>query len=362
VLAPVLLSAQAVLPSQTGTVSGIVRDVAGQPVSGIRVTAMPEGSNDNGVQAMSSLAVTDQTGRYTLENVPAGRYFISAGRVDLPTFYPATLDMAKATTVSVSTSTSKVDINISLQPASSETPNPQNRGRGVQRGNNANVQRGPAQRGNVQRGNNGNVNVNPFPDNAFPFTPQQLEQFTQQLQQQLQQQQQQLSQLQNRMVSVRDRLNPQAGAAWWTNTALVRRLGLTEDQKKKIETIFDQHRSALIQKKTDLEKEESSLARMLESEPLEHTKFISAQIDRVIQARGEMEKTNSTMTLEMRQVLTRSQWLQLQNSAPQLVLPTGAVVIPQPAPAPPPPPLRFQPTTPDVPRFAPLPAPTPQTK
>jgi Spy/CpxP family protein refolding chaperone len=266
-----------------------------------------------------------------------------------------------------------VDINISLQPASSETPTPQNRGRGVQRGNNGNVLRGPQQRGNVQGGNN--LNVNPFgPDNAFPFTQdqqqqlqQQIRQLQQQLQQQIQQQQQQLSQLsqlQNRVVGVRDRLNPQAGAAWWTNTALVRRLGLTEDQKKKIEAIFDQHRSALIQKKTDLEKEEGSLARMLESEPLEHTKFISAQIDRVIQARGEMERTNSTMTLEMRQVLTLLQWMQLQNSAPQLVLPTGVVVIPQPAPAPPPPPLRFQPTTPEPRLTLPpaLPAPTPQTK
>ena len=43
-------------------------------------------------------------------------------------------------------------------------------------------------------------------------------------------------------------------------------------------------------------------------------------IERVIQARGELERTNSKMTLEMRQNLTRAQWLQLQMEIQQPAL------------------------------------------
>jgi hypothetical protein len=41
---------------------------------------------------------------------------------------------------------------------------------------------------------------------------------------------------------------------------------------------------------------------------------ILTQLDRVIQARGEMERTNAAMTLEMREYLTHAQWMKLQTS------------------------------------------------
>ena len=104
----------------------------------------------------------------------------------------------------------------------------------------------------------------------------------------------------------------QPNAAWWTNGAFVARLGLTADQMKKVEGTFDQYRQPIVQNTTDLAKEEAALARLLEADPLEPAKTISAQIERVIQARGELERTNSKMTLEMRQSLTRAQWTQLQ--------------------------------------------------
>jgi hypothetical protein len=101
---------------------------------------------------------------------------------------------------------------------------------------------------------------------------------------------------------------------------LVARLGLTTDQMKKVETTFDQHRQAIVQNTTELAKEEASLARLLEAEPLESAKTVSAQIERVIQARSELERTNSTMTMEMRQSLTSSQWIQLQMETQQPAL------------------------------------------
>jgi hypothetical protein len=100
------------------------------------------------------------------------------------------------------------------------------------------------------------------------------------------------------------------GGAWWTNTALVERLGLTEEQKSRIERTFENHKQNIVTTTTQLEKEELQLNRLLEAEPLDKN-AVQTQIDRVIQARGEMERANSAMTLEMREQLTRAQWLQL---------------------------------------------------
>ena len=98
--------------------------------------------------------------------------------------------------------------------------------------------------------------------------------------------------------------------AWWTNTALVERLGLTDDQKLKIERAFENHRLKIVSTTELLEKEEAQLARLLAADPLDRNAVLG-QIDRVISARGEMERENAAMTLEMREVLTRAQWAQL---------------------------------------------------
>jgi len=104
-----LLMAQVVppLPFQTGSITGTVRMANGAPASGVRVTAMREDTTDAALRAMSSLTQTDSTGRYHLDNVPAGRYYIAAGRVDLPTYYPGTLDMTQGTTISISSAATK---------------------------------------------------------------------------------------------------------------------------------------------------------------------------------------------------------------------------------------------------------------
>lgn len=104
---------------------------------------------------------------------------------------------------------------------------------------------------------------------------------------------------------------------WWNNNALVTRLGLTDLQKSRIEGIFEAHRQGLVSTKDQLEKEEAQLSKLLEAESIDRN-GIFTQINRVIQARGEMERANSTMTLEMREQLTRAQWAQLQAAQPTL--------------------------------------------
>ena len=105
------------------------------------------------------------------------------------------------------------------------------------------------------------------------------------------------------------------GGAWWTNTALVSQLGLTDDQKAKVERAFENHRVDLAAKTDQLNKEEAQLARLLEAETIDRNAVFS-EIDRVIQARGELERANAAMTLEMREALTRAQWMQLPPQSP----------------------------------------------
>jgi len=99
--------------------------------------------------------------------------------------------------------------------------------------------------------------------------------------------------------------------AWWTDTALMTRLGLTDQQKLRIESSFQAYRQSLTTAKETLEKEEAQLARLLDADSFDRTAALP-QVNKVIQARSEMERLNATMTVEMREQLTRAQWAQLQ--------------------------------------------------
>ena len=115
-----------------------------------------------------------------------------------------------------------------------------------------------------------------------------------------------------------------ASGAWWANAMLANRLGLTDDQKAKILTAFENHRLTLESNKAALEKEEAQLSRLLDAETIDRNAALT-QIFRVASARAEMERTNATMTLEMREHLTRAQWTQLQaqSNATMRISPTG---------------------------------------
>ena len=88
-----------------GSVTGRVRSTDGTPAAGVRVTAMV--APEPGVVAtatgafMASLTQTDAAGDYRLENIPPGRYYITAGFVDSPTYYPGSATPAGATVVVV---------------------------------------------------------------------------------------------------------------------------------------------------------------------------------------------------------------------------------------------------------------------
>lgn len=107
-----------------GSVTGVVRNSSGQPASGFRVTAMRADSLEDSLRAMVSLAETDSTGRYQLDNVPPGRYFITAGRLDVLTYYPGTLEVRHGLAISVTSAATVTNVDFVIQDSSAEPPPP----------------------------------------------------------------------------------------------------------------------------------------------------------------------------------------------------------------------------------------------
>jgi periplasmic protein CpxP/Spy len=103
---------------------------------------------------------------------------------------------------------------------------------------------------------------------------------------------------------------------WWNNPEMVQKLGLTADQQKRMEAVFEQSRPSLMDLSGTLRKEESTMEPLLAADPPDEGKIL-AQIDRVAQARAELEKANARMLLGMRRILTPDQWKTLRALEPQ---------------------------------------------
>src|SRR5262249_44039458 len=59
--------------------------------------------------------------------------------------------------------------------------------------------------------------------------------------------------------------------AWWTDAALMARVGLTDLQKLNIESTFQAHRQNLTSSKDTLEKEEAQLSKLLDAESVDRS-------------------------------------------------------------------------------------------
>ncbi len=150
------------------------------------------------------------------------------------------------------------------------------------------------------------------------------------------------------------------GGRWWDSPEVAQKLGLTADQQKKMDDIFQQSRLKLIDAHAALQKEETVMEPLIGADQPDESKVLS-QIDRVAQARAELEKTNARMLLGLRRVLTPDQWKKLQaersehhgpegmegrrhgeegmmHGGHEAPLPPGGPGAPPPLPAPPSPP------------------------
>ena len=98
---------------------------------------------------------------------------------------------------------------------------------------------------------------------------------------------------------------------WWKDPQMVEKLGVAADQQKKMDDIFQQHRLKLIDVTAAVEREEVILEPMMAADQPDEARIV-AQIDKVAQARAELEKANARMLLGIRRILTPDQWMKLQ--------------------------------------------------
>ncbi len=98
---------------------------------------------------------------------------------------------------------------------------------------------------------------------------------------------------------------------FWNNPRIVERLKLTDDQRKAMDGILQEHRMTLIDLRANVEKAEVEMQPLMRAdEPNESA--ILAQIDKIAQARAELEKGNARFLLAIRSKLTPDQWKQVQ--------------------------------------------------
>jgi Spy/CpxP family protein refolding chaperone len=100
---------------------------------------------------------------------------------------------------------------------------------------------------------------------------------------------------------------------WWRNAGMVSLLRLTPSQVSQMEDNFQQHRLKLIDLNASLEKEEVTLEPLVSADTLDEVK-LTAQLDRVAQARAELEKYRGRMLVGIRRVLDPEQWRQLNET------------------------------------------------
>ena len=109
------------IQNQNGTIIGTLRASTGEPAVGVRVAALnrPEAVQDlTSLSSFAGLAETDSAGRYRLENIPPGRYYIVAGRVDTPTYYPGVVQVIDGTLITVAASLTISGIDFTLNNVS----------------------------------------------------------------------------------------------------------------------------------------------------------------------------------------------------------------------------------------------------
>jgi len=98
---------------------------------------------------------------------------------------------------------------------------------------------------------------------------------------------------------------------WWDNPRVSQQLGLTDDQKKKMDDIFQEHLLQLIDLNAALEKQEAIMRPLVSADQPDETKILN-QIDVIAQARANLEKNRARMLFGIRQVLTPDQWKKVQ--------------------------------------------------
>ncbi len=99
---------------------------------------------------------------------------------------------------------------------------------------------------------------------------------------------------------------------WWDDPSFAKSLKLRPEQQTRMDAIFEQNRAVLSTRLQNLQQAESRMQTIATApEPDESALF--AQIDRISQARADLEKANTHMLLQLRKEMDPDQIARLAN-------------------------------------------------
>ena len=93
---------------------------------------------------------------------------------------------------------------------------------------------------------------------------------------------------------------------WWDDGTTAKKLGLRSDQQRHMDDIFETNRGNLVNLLSNLQNQEGHLASLSPKELQDESKVFAA-IDRVAQARADLEKANAHVLMQIRQQLDTNQ-------------------------------------------------------
>ena len=92
---------------------------------------------------------------------------------------------------------------------------------------------------------------------------------------------------------------------WWTNPIYQKELGLTAEQTRRMEEIFQNAQPTLKIQKAALDEAEKKFERLIERGD---DREVMEQVNVLEATRADLNKTRTVMLLGMRKLLTRDQW------------------------------------------------------
>jgi hypothetical protein len=98
---------------------------------------------------------------------------------------------------------------------------------------------------------------------------------------------------------------------WWDDRSVVRTIGLSSEQKRKMDTVFDTNKPALLTAYRNYLEKQSKLTALSKDPNADKTTTFAA-IDALSQARAQLQKTAAQIYIEIRQQMNTQQIEKLQ--------------------------------------------------
>ncbi len=102
---------------------------------------------------------------------------------------------------------------------------------------------------------------------------------------------------------------------WWNDPDIAQSVGLSAAQIKKMDETFDGARDRLIDLDAAVRKAEGGLQSSLDTDPIDRGK-VMAQVEKLTQAKSDLERAAAQMLLDIRLQLTHDQWVKLAGVRP----------------------------------------------